>query len=53
MEAFLREQISFTAISDMIEAALNHCEVGKADSIEGILQADSLARRFVQGKLKA
>jgi 1-deoxy-D-xylulose-5-phosphate reductoisomerase len=53
VEAFLREQISFTAISDMIDAALNHCEVVKADSIEGILQADSLARRFVQGKLKA
>ena len=53
VEAFLREQISFTAISDMIDAALNHCEVNKADSIEGILQADSLARRFVQGKIKA
>ncbi len=53
VEAFLREQISFTAISDMVDAALNHCEVNKADSIEGILQADSLARRFVQGKIKA
>jgi len=53
VDAFLREQISFTAISEMVDAALNHCEVMAADSIEGILQADSLARRFVEGKIKA
>jgi len=53
VEAFLREQISFTAISDMVDAALNHCEVLKADNIEVILQADKLARIFVQGKIKA
>ena len=53
VDAFLREQISFAGISDMVDEALNHCEVVKADSIESILQADSLARRFVQGKIQA
>jgi len=51
--AFLREQISFTAITDLIDAALNHCNFESADSIEVILAADACARRFVQGKITA
>ncbi|OUR62421.1 1-deoxy-D-xylulose-5-phosphate reductoisomerase [Bermanella sp. 47_1433_sub80_T6] len=51
--AFLREQIPFTAITDLIDAALNHCKFESADSIEVILAADASARRFVQGKITA
>ncbi|MEY8248677.1 MAG: 1-deoxy-D-xylulose-5-phosphate reductoisomerase [Bermanella sp.] len=51
--AFLREQISFTAITDLIDGALNHCQFAAADSIEVILAADASARRFVEEKITA
>jgi 1-deoxy-D-xylulose-5-phosphate reductoisomerase len=51
--AFLREQIPFTAITDLVDAALNVCEFEVADSIEVILAADTSARRFVQEKITA
>ncbi len=51
--AFLREQIPFTAITDLVDAALNGCEFETADNIEVILAADSSARRFVQEKITA
>ncbi len=49
--AFLREQIPFTAITDLIDATLNQCQSHPAESIEAILEADASARRFVQGEI--
>jgi 1-deoxy-D-xylulose-5-phosphate reductoisomerase len=53
VEAFLREQISFPLITDLINAALDHCNVTSASSLEHIFQADLSARQFVQEKIKA
>ncbi|MFT7110367.1 MAG: 1-deoxy-D-xylulose-5-phosphate reductoisomerase [Psychrobacter glaciei] len=53
VEAFLREQISFPLITDLINAALDHCNVMPASSLEHIFQADLSARQFVQEKIKA
>lgn len=51
VDGFLREQISFNAIPLLIEEALNVCEVNRADSLEAILEADSVARALIQEKL--
>ena len=48
---FLREQIAFTSISNLIDETLNACKIEAADSIEAILAADAWARRFVEGKI--
>lgn len=48
---FLREQIAFTSISNLIDETLNACTIEKADSLEAILHADAWARRFVEGKI--
>ena len=53
VEAFLREQISFPIITDLIKAALNHCSVSKASTLEDILHADKSARQFVREQIKA
>ena len=53
VEAFLREQIAFTSISDLIDDALNHCDITKAASLESVLEADKAARQFVKERIKA
>jgi 1-deoxy-D-xylulose-5-phosphate reductoisomerase len=53
VEAFLREQISFPLITDLINEALDYCKVTPASSLEHIFQADQSARQFVQEKIKA
>jgi 1-deoxy-D-xylulose-5-phosphate reductoisomerase len=53
VEGFLREQISFTSISDLIDDALNHCDITKAASLDSILEADKAARQFVKERIKA
>lgn len=50
---FLREQIAFTSISDLIDETLNACTIEAADSIEVILQADAWARRFVEERIQS
>jgi 1-deoxy-D-xylulose-5-phosphate reductoisomerase len=52
VDAFLREQIPFPLITDLIDGALNSCAVTAASSLEHILDADASARRFVQGHIK-
>lgn len=47
VDAFLREQITFPAISQLIDNALSQVEVKPADSLDAILQADAQARAFV------
>lgn len=44
VEAFLREQIGFLAIPDLIEKVLNKHQVQAADSMEHIFEADRWAR---------
>lgn len=51
VEGFLREQISFNAIPLLIEQALGACDVVTASSLEVVLEADRMARRFVQDQL--
>lgn len=48
---FLREQIAFTSISNLIDETLNACTLEAADSLDAILQADAWARRFVEEKI--
>ncbi|GAA6134416.1 1-deoxy-D-xylulose-5-phosphate reductoisomerase [Oceaniserpentilla sp. 4NH20-0058] len=48
---FLREQIPFTSISYLIEEALNACTVESASNLDIVLQADSWARQFVEGRI--
>ena len=48
---FLREQIAFTSISNLIDETLSACTIEKADTLEAILHADAWARRFVEGKI--
>ncbi len=51
VDAFLREQISFNAITQLVESALGHCTATAADSIEHVLEADAAARRFVMDQI--
>lgn len=50
---FLREQIAFTSISNLIDETLNACTLQAADSLDAILQADAWARRFVEDKIQS
>lgn len=51
VEAFLREQIDFNSISVLIDQALNHISMEKADSLDAILEADKQARLFTANKV--
>lgn len=51
VEGFLREQIAFTSISNLIDETLNACTLEAADSLDAILHADTWARRFVKDKI--
>lgn len=44
VEAFLAEQIAFTAISEVVAATMQQHELRTADSLDAILQADREAR---------
>ncbi len=49
VEAFLNNQIRFTEIPQLVEAAMQNISGGEADSIDTVLSADAEARRFVLG----
>lgn len=51
VDAFLGEQIPFTAISELTASALEHLEVEDALSLDVILKADRDARRFVEKQI--
>lgn len=53
VEAFLREQIPYTAISDLIDQALNVYNSRPADSLEAILEADQWARDYCCQRLQS
>ena len=46
--AFLKNDIGFTEISQVVEQTLNQVEGGAAESIERILQVDQMARSAAQ-----
>jgi len=46
VNAFLKEQISFTGISDLIAATLDGLSVEAVSSIEHLVETDQLARQF-------
>lgn len=52
VEAFLREQIPFTSISDLIDESLNRCDITKAATLEDVLEADKVARIFTLERIK-
>ena len=47
VEAFLNNQIRFTEIPQLVEAAMENISGVEADSIDTVLSADAEARRFV------
>lgn len=49
VEAFLNNQIRFTEIPQLVEAAMENISGVEADSIDTVLSADAEARRFVLG----
>ncbi|MDG1445339.1 MAG: 1-deoxy-D-xylulose-5-phosphate reductoisomerase, partial [Methylophilaceae bacterium] len=44
--AFLKEQIGFKGISDLIAEALNHFSVEAVSSIEHLIEVDAMARQY-------
>ena len=51
MAQFQKGTISFLEIADLIEGALNHLEVKKADELLVIREADRMARNWVQQRI--
>jgi len=51
VDAFLGEQIPFTAISELTASALEYLKVEDALSLDVILKADRDARRFVEKQI--
>ncbi|RQW82298.1 MAG: 1-deoxy-D-xylulose-5-phosphate reductoisomerase [Methylococcus sp.] len=51
--AFLDEGIRFTAIPDVISHCMDGIEVGKADSIEHVLDADRAARELAEKYIRS
>lgn len=52
VQAFLEGRISFLAIEDLIEQALNQHQVIQNPSLEEILQVDQMTRAYVQSLIK-
>ncbi len=48
VSAFLDRQISYLDIASTVEAVLNTCDTGEADSLEDVLVADGSARRMAR-----
>jgi len=51
VDAFLGGQIAFGAISSLVEKALTQIDLGPADELETILEADLLARQYVESQI--
>ncbi len=52
VDAFLKEKISFTDISNLIKQALNTIEIKNADSLETLFECDNLTRSLVENLIK-
>lgn len=51
VSAFLQGRIAFLAIPELVDAALSARVQGDATSLEGLLDADACARRFVASRI--
>ncbi len=49
--AFLKQQIAFLDIAQVVEHTLNHVQNGVAESIDSILQTDQLARQVASQRI--
>jgi 1-deoxy-D-xylulose-5-phosphate reductoisomerase len=52
VDAFLNHGIRFTQISELVERVLNQAQVNGAMSLDGILEADNVARVHAQTMVK-
>ena len=52
VDAFLNHRIRFNQIAELVERVLNQTQVSRAMSLEGILEADKLAREHAQTMVK-
>ena len=48
VKLFLNDEISFLEITNVVQKALNSCKSGPINSLEDILTADEMARKFVK-----
>lgn len=48
VKLFLNDEISFLEITNVVQKALNSCKSGQINSLEDILTADEMARKFVR-----
>jgi 1-deoxy-D-xylulose-5-phosphate reductoisomerase len=53
VQAFLGGRLPFTGIGEVIEMTLARCEVGSAENLAAVLEADSLARRTADSLVMA
>jgi 1-deoxy-D-xylulose-5-phosphate reductoisomerase len=52
VDSFLNQGIRFTQIAELVERVLNQTQVSGAMSIDGILEADKVARQHAQTMVK-
>lgn len=52
VDSFLNHGIRYTQIAELVERVLNQTQISGAMSLEGILEADSLARQHAQTMVK-
>lgn len=48
VKLFLNDEISFLEITNVVQKTLNSCKSGQINSLEDILTADEMARKFVR-----
>lgn len=53
VELFLREKISFVQIAQLVQSAVEQIQMGSECTLEAILEADRVAREYVQMQAKA
>ena len=51
VDYFLRKKISFTAIPQVIESVLVNADSGDASTLDGLMQADAIARDFAEQRI--
>jgi 1-deoxy-D-xylulose-5-phosphate reductoisomerase len=52
VDSFLKEEIGFIQISELVERVLNQTQISGAMSLDSILEADKVARQHAQTMAK-
>jgi 1-deoxy-D-xylulose-5-phosphate reductoisomerase len=52
VDSFLNHGIRFTQIAELVERVLNQTKINGAMSLDGILEADKVARQYAQTMVK-